>query len=434
MGTPEKNPLSVVPKISQKLAYRTLFLVIVFGGLLYGLLWFLKVRSDIKGLATSDTKGWISAVEYLPQGQQAVLISPDGKIHKDAGHKANTVDRDLMWSPHGNFLYFMSDREDHNFNLFRWTPSTMDDPPERRTIGTRARSNITFAGQLTEEPDKEAKGLIVTGGLVQEFDPATQTTQQILPPTTKEIAQTSNNNNNEERGTESQFEGAYGTLGTSFRLAQRCNNGKSIIAIMRRDSGEVLVTQDMALVDGRFPPPKPMVAGDHVEFAVNPKDGTVVYTVAGFQWPDPTSLAAKSPDGKLPKKPFKNGVVYCDLVGTSTVLVANQGDMSFGSPTISPDGKSVAVVLGKENNGETNFVGLALLSPTNDPTFKRRSFGGDIHEPSWSPDGTHILAAVRPSPKTRTIFEIPVDGSPPRNVSGEGGNFGFPHYSPQTKN
>ena len=432
MGTPEKNPLSVVPKISQKLAYRTLFLVIVFGGLAYGLMWFLKVRSDLGGLAVADTKGWISAVEYLPQGQQAVLISPDGKIHNDAGHVANTVDRDLTWSPHGNFLYFVSDREDHNFNLFRWAPGKLTDPPERRTIGTRARSNLTFAAQPVEEPDKEAKGLIVTGGLVLEFDPSTQTTQQILPPTTKEIAQ-SNGNNNDERGTESQFEGAYGTLGTSFRIAQRCNNGKSIIAVMRRDAGEILILQDMTLVDGKYVPPRPIVAGDHIDFAVNPKDGTVVYTVNNFQWPDPTAMAAKSPDGKLPKRPFKNAIVYCDLADKVTVLVANEGDMSFYTPAISPDGSGVAVVLSKETKSDSQFVGLALLSTTNDPNFKRHTFGGDIHEPSWSPDGTHILAAVRPNGKSRTIFEIPTDGSPPRNVSGEGGNFGFPKYSPQQK-
>jgi len=183
------------------------------------------VRSDLGGLVESETAGWISAVQYLPHGQQAVLISPDGKYHKDPGYVENTVDRDLTWSPKGNFLYFVSDRAEHNFNLFRWAPSE-DKPSEQRTIGTRARGDLKFPAQLSEEPDRTAKGLLTTGGLVQEFDPTNQSTAQVLPPTQKEITQSKGG---DENGTEGQFEGIYGSLGTSFREAQWCANKTFIV-------------------------------------------------------------------------------------------------------------------------------------------------------------------------------------------------------------
>jgi len=428
MGTPEKNSLSIVPQISKKLTYRTLFLVIVFGSLGGGLLWFMKVRGDLNGLHTTDTVGWIAAVEYGPQSQEAVLISRDGTIHKDPGHIAQSTDRDVVWSPKGNFLYYVSDRVDHNFNLFRWIPDSTE-PAEQRTIGTRARSNLKFPAQPSDDSDNVAKGLITTGGLVQEFDPTNQSTEQILPPTSKEIT---TSKGGEEQGTEGQFEGYYGSLGTSFREAQWCNNHHTIVAVMRRDSGEILIAQDMKMGDGKFPPPHAIIAGDHIDFAVNPKDGNVIYCLNGFQWPDAASANA-GPDGKKPKKPFINAVGGVDFEGKNFVIAANQGELTFGSPAISPDGATVVVILGKVTNGESNPIGMAIMPATDNSSFKRRQFKGDIHEPSWSPDGTRILAAVRLPGKPRTIFEIPIDGSPPRNVTGDQGSFGFPHYSPQTK-
>ena len=427
MGTPEKKPSLILPKISRQLAYRTLTLVVVVGSLTYGLLWFLKVRSDLGGLETSNTAGWISAVQYLPHGQQAVLISPDGKVHKDSGYVPNSVDRDIVWSPKGNFLYFVSDRVDHNFSLFRWSPDS-GKPSEQRTIGTRARTSLKFPSQKGEETDKDAKGLIITGGMVQEFDPTNQSTAQVLPPTQKEITQSKGN---DEHGTEGQFEGYYGSLGTSFRLAEWCGDKHYIAAIMRRESGEILIIQEMRQVEGKFPPPRPIVAGEHIDLAVNPVDGKVVYCVVGFQWPDTAS--AVTPEGTPRKKPFINGIGTCDLQGKNEILIANQGQEAYSSPAVSPDGKGLAIILEHKENGTYSSVGLATLPVANDPTYPKHQFGGDIHEPTWSPDGTHILAAVHPTGKARMIFEIPVDGSPPRNITGEVGDFGFPAYSPQKK-
>jgi len=387
----------------------------------------LRVRSDLGGLATSDSVGWISAIEYLPQGQQAVVISPDGKVHPNPGYTANSIDRDLAWSPHGNFLYFVSDRVDHNFNLFRWSPGS-EKAAEQRTSGTRSRGDLKFSAQPTDEPDNAAKGLITTGGLVQEFDPGNQSTEQILPPTSKEITQTQGA---EVNGTEGEFEGAYGSLGSSFRVAQWGGGKKYIAAIMRREAGEVLIVQDMEQVDGKLPPPRPIVAGERVDFAINPKDGNLVYCVQGFQWPaGPPPLG---PKGEKPKKPFVNAVGVFEDAGKGFVIAANGGDIVFGSPAIGPDGTALVVVLGTYSEGEVNPLGIATLPIGKIPNFKPIQLKGDIHEPSWSPDGLHILAAVRRDGKRRTIYEIPLDGGKPRNVTGDVADFGFPQYSPQQK-
>jgi hypothetical protein len=201
---------------------------------------------------------------------------------------------------------------------------------------------------------------------------------------------------------------------------------------MRRESGEILVVQEMKIVDGKYPPPHALIAGDHIDLAVNPKNGGLVYCVTHFQWPDAAS-AAPGPDGKAPKKPFVNAVGTFDFSGKNTILAANNGELNFGSPAISLDGVSLAVVLSKTQNGDTTPVGLVTMPTSEDPNFKRKQFGGDIHEPSWAPDGAHILVAVRRPGKPRTIFEIPIDGSPPRDVTGDLGDFGFPKYSPQVK-
>jgi hypothetical protein len=427
MGTPEKNPQSVLPKISKNLAYRTLFLIVVVGGLAYGLEWFLKHRTDLGALRTSDTVGWISAVEYLPDGyRQAVLIDKEGKIHKDPGYVSKTNDRDVTWSPHGNFLYFVSDRAEHNFNLFRWTPGGAD-PSEQRTIGTRARGNLRFPAQLTNEPDGEARGLLTTGGLVQEFDPNNSTTAQVLPPTQKEISQSTG----EESGTEGQFEGMYGALGTSFREAQWCGNHKFIAGIMEREQGETLIVQDMQPADGKLTPPKQVMTGEHIEIAINPKDGNIVYCVQNFQWP--TAEPPLDKDGKPMKRPFTNAICIYVPGDESVMITRNNGEVAFGSPSVSADGTQIVAVVNQIVKGESQTVGLVTYPTEKNPQFKPLQLRGDIHEPSWSADGQHILAAVKVPGKPYTIYEIPVDGTTPRNITGDIGDFRYPRYSPQQK-
>lgn len=427
MGSANSNSPSILPQISKKLAIRTFCLVVVVGSLLYGLLWFLKYRSDLDMLVSSDTAGWVAAVEYLPEGHQAVLISPDGVIHRDLGYKSHSTDRDLAWSPKGNFLYFISDRSEHNFNLYRWSPK-LEKPAEQRTTGTRARSNPTFSVQPTDERDGEAKSLITCGGLVQQFDPANTSTEQVLPPTTKEITQTQGDEN-EKGGIDSQFQGVYGRLGTSFRVAQWCGNKRYIAGIMRRENGEVLILQDMQPESGKLPQPKAIASAEHIDLAVNPKDGNVVYTIQNFQWPD---VPPTDPSGNPTPKPFMNAVAIYDLEKGQSTLITKSDKVAFGSPAIKPDGSSLVLVIGKIENGGLTPTMVANFPTTRDPGFKQFKVPGDVHEPSWSPDGNHLLLAIRDTRGKRTIYDLRIDDGTMRAVTGDG-DFGFPVFSPQVK-
>lgn len=430
MATSNKNSSSGLPEINKKLAYRTLALVVIVGSLVYGMEWFLKHQQDLGGLQKTDTAGWISAIQLVPngQGQRAVLISPDGQIHQDPGYVANTTDRDLAWSPHGNFLYFISDRVDHSFNVFRWAPG--GGQPEQRTLGTRARGDLIFPNEQVDEPDSEARGLLTTGGIVEEFDPSDTSTAQVLPPTQKEITET--HGDSEEGGNmEGQFEGVYGSLGTSFREAHWCGKRKFIVAIMRREAGEVLVVQGMIPTQGHLPSPQPIMAGDHLDVAVNPTTGDLIYCVEGFQWIQGTPPVGKN--GKPGVKPFVNGLAVYGFDGTNLVLGRSNGDLTFRSPSISPDGKVVAVIVGGVKAGNETTQGLMTAPTTANPNFKPAQFVGDIHEPSWSADGTHIVAVLRLPGKPRAIFEFSFDGTQPRNLTGDTGDYEFPKYSPQIR-
>ncbi len=105
----------------------------------------------------------------------------------------------------------------------------------------------------------------------------------------------------------------------------------------------------------------------------------------------------------------------------------------FDAPAINPDGTQMALVVESDNKGDVTPNGLWTLPTSRQKDFKPLRIPGDIHEPSWSPDGSHILAAVREPGGKRTIYEIPIDHSPPRNITGDAGDFGFPQYSPQQK-
>jgi len=429
MGLPNRSSTSIIPKISKKLAIRSVCLLVFVIGLIYGLIWFLKVRSDLGGLKTAETAGWISAIQYLPDGQQVVLISPDGKIHTDPDHKPHTRDSDVTWSPHGNFVFFVSDRNQNNFNLFRLSPSIDDsERADQRTTGTRARSNPKFSAQPTEDSDNIAMPLIASGGAIQQYDPSKQSTEQVLPPTSKEITTTQSSDN--ESGTAGEFEGEYGNLGTSFRIAQWCGNGKYIIGVMRRESGEVLVLQSMQPVDGKFPRPRPLTAGEHIDFDVSRADGNIVYTVQRFMWTDKPPL---DKSGNPVPKPFVNGVVYLDLVKAKPEHIAQDKAVGFGYPAIRPDGKVVAVVFGKPDNGSIQSNGLFTLPLAGQKDFKSTPIQGDLHEPSWSPDGTHLVFVGRKDKGKRTIYDLRTDDGTMRSVTGDAGDFATPQFSPQIK-
>ena len=286
-------------KISQRLALRTLFLVVLLGGVYFGYQWWKDQSGDLAGLKPAQTVGWLAAIQFQANGQQAVAFDPTGKLMPSGGWKDGNTDRDITWNPSGNRIFFVSDREENNFHVFRWNPTDGSDPA-RRTIGSRSRSLPMFPRQAG--PDADASALITSGGFVLEYRPKDLSTVQVLPPLGREVVQSSYE---EGGGAADQFSGVYAKFGNSFKVARWCKGKDYIAAIMRRDDGEVLILQNMQpTTEGKLPRPEAIVAGDHVEFDVNPQDGSVVFAVQNFQWPIPEAIPAQFHKGNKITRPF----------------------------------------------------------------------------------------------------------------------------------
>ncbi len=415
--TPEKQP-----KVVHKLLVRTLILVLVLGGIL------LAIQSgrnkDARRAEKADTVGWISAVEYKGEGTEAVAVKPDRSIVRSEGWKSGAQDRDLVWAPNGNFLFFISDRTENGFHVYRWNPQRPD--AEVRTLGTRGRSNPTF--KLKQEAN-DLSMLMTSGGLVMEFDPSDRLQTQVLPPTGREIPV----GDGEEAGAQSQFSAMYGQLGNSFRYARWCGDDDHIAAIMRRDEGEVLLVQSMnPSATGEFEQPLVIAAGDRIEFDVSPKDGSVVYAVNEFAWhvPAPKEFVT---NGKV-RKPFAHYVGLWKKGDQSGVpVVANPDNTNaFGSPAIHPSGDTFVVAVGPYRDGAIARQGLISFPvKANAGGEAKMLVRGDVYEPSWDPTGSLLVYAKREG-ENRTLYTISSDGSSERSIT-SAGRFGFPRFSPQTK-
>ena len=420
MATPQSN--SAQPKIVQRLLVRTagfLFaLAIIFGGYR----WATEQKGDFD--RGGDSAGLVAAIRRQGDGQQAVLIRPDGKIVTTKSWHEGATDREPVWAPDGRFLYFCSDREESTFHVLRWNPEK--DDAEARTTGRTSRSNPTFSPGDTGETL-----LIVSGGAVRELDPRTRKTPQILPPANAEIAQSSG----DESGTEGSFNAIYGSLGKSFRIARYLLDKRYIAAVMRRDEGELLVLQDLKPVGDKVPKPRAIVAGDHIEFDVNPKDGSVVFSVQNFRWPEIGAVPEQYRKGNRITYPFRNAVGIVDPVQTTPgIVVATPDDKAaFGSPRISPDGNRILLIQGALEEGSLRPAALLTL-PYRPGGIRQASplVQGDVYEPSWSPDGKTVAFAKRVGGK-RDIYTITAEGASETNLTKGQGDFATPLFSPTAK-
>src|SRR5262245_9649282 len=112
------------------------------------------------------------------------------------------------------------------------------------------------------------------------------------------------------------------------------------------------------------------------------RDGTVIY-LPGFPKPEDRSL------------------VFMDRQGHATPAIASK--RAFSDPSISPNGRRVAVVIG----GAEDALWVADLQAD---TMERLTSAGDVFGPRWSADGTRIFFQSN-AKGAKGLFVVAADGS-----------------------
>lgn len=427
MSTP--SPIGT-PKINQRQLVRTAILLFVLAGLFATYRVFSNVKDDIQGtFAKVDSKGMIAAIEATADGSQVVVFGKDGSKKTLGGAGQETIDRDLAWRPDGNFIFFVSNRKENAFHIFRWNPLASE--AEARTVGSRGRSNPTFP------PDASAgdeRLLMVSGGNVLELDPKKKQTPQILPPTTSEITV---QGGGDEQGTEGLFASIYRELGESFRIARYFADRRFIAAIMRRsDGGETLVIQDMEPDEkGKLRPPLPLAAGERIDFDIDAKSSRLVYAVQGFRWPRARDIPKQFINGNKVTVPYECMLAVLDpneKAPPVPIAISNSSDAGFGSPSVSPDGQSLLLIVGTFERGVGLTPKALLTLPLQENGIEARSIlkQGDVADPTWSKDGSKIAFTLRQN-GARDIITMSKIGAEEKNLTGGKGSYSQPKFSPQ---
>ncbi|HVL38987.1 MAG TPA: hypothetical protein VM328_06305 [Fimbriimonadaceae bacterium] len=414
-----------VALINRKLAQRFVILLFVIALLVAAIQLFRTYGGDPAELATADTAGWVAAVEVKGDGQQAVLIKPDGTIVRSPDYREGATDRDLAWRPNGNHLFFVSDRVEDVYHAFRWAIGA--NVVERRTTAKLSRSALAFLPSHVEGSSKNL--LLVRGGMVFELDPASGAEIRVVPRP----------ENQRSGGDEEQMAEEGLATELRFKRARWTPDRGWIVGVRRTETGEALVLQNMTPNEqGLLPPLVTVAAGQKVEFDVNPRTGEVVFTAQSFQFPDLRRVPPEFvKDGRV-TRPFHHWIGMVDPNrperSVPPIAISPDDKLAFGNPVVSPDGSTVAVVVGAYQDSSLTPEQLVVM-PAAEGGGQQRTLvlAGRISQVSWHPN-SRTLVFIRPDAQgKRSVFTIDRDGSGERNLTGGQGDFREPLFSPQSK-
>jgi WD40 repeat protein len=404
-------------------ARRLVVFVVSLGVVGWLFVWLMGKKGDIQ--LGSDTSGMIAAMLLTEDGSQAVSIDPKGAVTKSAGYTAGRTDRDLAWSPDGNRLFFISDRKEDSFHIFRWDPQRNAEP-EQRSIDKTSRSNLFFDNKPAA--DSDLSGLVAVRGTVQEFFPVNGKSSQILPPSKQRVEA------EEGGGAGNTFELLYNRFGKSFRVARWLKSRRFIAAVMRREEkGEALVIQDFEPdKDGRIKPPMQIFNAEKIEIDVDPATQNIVANILEVTPPE-------GADGKPIKAGFVHGVFIIDPTKSSNeavapVLLSPDIKQCVTEIKCSPDGSTLLFVpaaYAGDGNGTNAGLASCPLKPQGGGS-GTQLVQGSVTSPSFSPDGTKITFVKREG-QAYAVFIADSNGSNVRNLTGTTGEYSRPLFSPQYK-
>src|SRR4051812_14188035 len=109
------------PKITRKLVKRTIIAAILIVLIIPAYIWIAMNRKGLD-LGSFDSAGDIAAIQMTDDGAQVVIIKPDGTVIPSPDYKAGQTDRNVVWKPDGNRIFFESDRYNQEPHVFRWSP------------------------------------------------------------------------------------------------------------------------------------------------------------------------------------------------------------------------------------------------------------------------------------------------------------------------
>ena len=429
--------------MNKKLAIRTVLMLLAIAAI-FGIYQALQAYfKDFSGFGHADSVGAIVALEDTVSGTKAVAFDPNGTKREIPDGSESSRDTDFSWSPDGDFVYLASNRDPSSktkgsgaFNIFRWKFGA--DHIETMTDQRRSMSAPRFS-----KADPPKMGVVIAGGnvLQAQFESSKTTLEQIMPPINKNRVAGSEGEGTSEGGS------IYSKWGNSFRQAFYLPGHTGMLAVMRRDDGEVLVFHDFRMTGDPPQPKRPVgiLAGSRIQLDVT-DDGRFVVSQQDVTVPDPE---------QVPKEWLKDGKLFPNLGGTPFHHMIWYGNLDsdgvphpspmlppapkpedevlFLDPKISPDGKTLVVVLARRPKpNETSPQGLLLIPLAADGAGQPKPMiQGEIAQPSWSPDSTTILFTMMSSGK-RSIYTMGADGSAPVKVAGDA-NYSFPQYSPQIK-
>jgi|GEM_PF-612002 len=424
--TPSPPPQPTQPKILRRMLVRFAVGLFVLAGLLFAYQGVRSCGHDVDLPVSVDTAGHVAAVEYLDEGSRVVVFTPDGEVRPAPGYEEGMTDKDPAWTPDGNRLYFISDREERSFHAYRWNLGS--DRVDRRSTGSRSLSQIHFPPESASNANKFA--LVIAGGYVLQFDPKVGAIQQVMPPVPSQRT-------GEGEGVGNQFEAFYQQLGAkSFREALWPVGKTGIAAVARREDGyEMLLCQ--SLIDDS--PPSAVGVGDRVYFDVSPLDNTVFYSVVGFTFPDPSAAPDEyKKDGRL-VIPFRHVVGMFQIEGGKVqnhqlVTLSESDDVAFTNVKVSPDGLSLLMIVGKYDDSRNVTPEQLVVVPATPGGVQGATvvLAGPIYQATWGPDSSTIYFIRQGEDGKGSLWRIRKDGSGETDLSKGRGNFGNPIPSPQS--
>ncbi len=421
MGNPVRTGLP--PRTIRRLT----IMGVILAGVCYCFYWFVGQKGDFQ--LPSDTSKMIAALQQKESGSEAVVLEGEGKVKPASGYAEGNSDRDLAWDPKGNRLFFISDRRDNGFHIFRWDPQR--DSLDQKSIDRASRSELVFDSEDTGVGD--LVGLVIVRGTVQEFTPKVAKSQQVMPPTKRTAGG--------EEGSVGNFEMMYKRFGQSFKSARWFHQRRYIAAVMRReDKGECLIVQDMEGDEkGNFRPPQLLFNAQKITLAVNPKNGELVFSIVeALPFYDEEGKILRDPNGNEIVVPFTHGIFHTiekdGKLSFEPVGIVKEKGTCFTSPVVSPDGNTMMFLAAKylgEGNMEIQSLDVCPMV-SNGIQGHTPLVNGNITDPAFSPDGRKI-AYIKQDGGHQAVFIANSDGGDAKNLTGSTGDYATPIFSPQYK-